>query len=81
MGISPEHMGALFEPFHSSKRSGTGLGLLIVRRIVREHGGEIEVQSEEGVGTRITLHLPRGHKELRLLGHNDQAPAIEVETA
>ncbi len=81
VGISPEHMGALFEPFHSSKRSGTGLGLLIVRRIVREHGGEIEVQSEEGVGTRITLHLPRGHKELRLLGHNDQAPAIEVETA
>jgi signal transduction histidine kinase len=81
VGISHEHMGALFEPFRSTKQSGTGLGLLIVRRIVREHGGEIEIQSEPGVGTRVTLHLPRGHKELRLLGHAGEAPAIEVETA
>lgn len=81
IGISHEHMGALFEPFRSRKQSGTGLGLLIVRRIVREHGGEIEIQSEQGVGTRVTIHLPRGQKELRLLGHADQTPAIEVETA
>ena len=66
-GIPPETMGALFEPFHSDKANGTGLGLLIVRRIVREHGGEIEVESEEGRGTRISLFFPRGEKRVRLL--------------
>ena len=81
-GIPPELMGALFEPFRTTKQSGTGLGLLIVRRIVREHGGEIEIQSEKGLGTRVTLHLPRGPKEMRLLGHSEHAPPIvEVETA
>ncbi len=80
-GIPPELMGALFEPYRTTKESGTGLGLLIVRRIVREHGGEIEIQSEEGLGTRVTLHLPRGPKEMRLLGHSEEKPTIEVETA
>ena len=79
-GISPELMGALFEPYRSTKQSGTGLGLLIVRRIVREHGGEIEVESEEDVGTRITLHLPRGPKAMRLLEQSDDSATIEVET-
>jgi len=80
-GISPELMGALFEPYRSTKQSGTGLGLLIVRRIVREHGGEIAIESEEGVGTRITLHLPRGAKTMRLLEQTDDPTTIEVETA
>jgi PAS domain S-box-containing protein len=76
-GISPETMGALFEPFHSDKKSGTGLGLLIVRRIVREHGGEIEVDSEEGRGTRISLFFPRGDKRVRLL-EDEQSSVIEI---
>ena len=76
-GISPETMGSLFEPFHSDKKSGTGLGLLIVRRIVREHGGEIEVDSEEGRGTRIALFFPRGDKRVRLL-EDDPPSIIEV---
>jgi len=80
-GISPELMGSLFEPYRTTKESGTGLGLLIVRRIVREHGGEIEIQSEEGIGTRITLHLPRGPKEMRLLALPEEGTAIEIETA
>jgi PAS domain S-box-containing protein len=66
-GIPPEQMGSLFEPFRTTKQSGTGLGLLIVRRVVREHGGEIEIQSEPGAGTRILIHLPRGPKPVRLL--------------
>ena len=76
-GISPEVMGALFEPYHTTKKTGTGLGLLIVRRIIREHGGEIEIDSEEHRGTRITLFFPRGDKRVRLL-KDEQASVIEV---
>jgi len=74
-GISPEMMGALYEPFQTTKASGTGLGLLIVRRILREHGGEIEVKSEKDLGTTVTLFFPRDDKRVRLL--EDQSP-IEV---
>jgi signal transduction histidine kinase len=66
-GIPPEQMGSLFEPYRTTKQHGTGLGLLIVRRVVREHGGEIEIQSEPGAGTHILIHLPRGPKPVRLL--------------
>jgi two-component system, sporulation sensor kinase E len=74
-GISPEAMGAMFEPFKTTKVEGTGLGMLIVRRILREHGGELEVESEESVGTKVTLCFPRTDKRVRLL--EDSAP-IEV---
>ena len=73
-GISPEHMGALFEPYRTTKPSGSGLGLLIVRRIIREHGGEIEIDSRENVGTRILIHLPRDERGIRLLA----PPAIDL---
>ena len=76
-GISPEHMGAIFEPYRTTKSSGSGLGLLIVRRIVREHGGEISIESEEGEGTRITIHLPRHQKNVRLLEAPE--PVIDLE--
>jgi len=67
-GMSPEDLGAAFEPFHTTKGSGgSGLGLLIVRRIIREHGGEIEIDSEENVGTEIAIHLPRFEKKVRFL--------------
>jgi two-component system, sporulation sensor kinase E len=67
-GIPPEHMGALFEPYRTTKSSGSGLGLLIVRRIIREHGGEIAIESEENHGTRVLIHLPRTERSVRLLG-------------
>ncbi|MFK7911640.1 MAG: PAS domain-containing sensor histidine kinase [Akkermansiaceae bacterium] len=66
-GISPEVMGSIFEPYHSTKESGTGLGLMIVRRIIREHGGEIELESKEGEGTTVTISLPRQNRNIRLL--------------
>jgi PAS domain S-box-containing protein len=66
-GISPEQMGSLFEPYRTTKQAGTGLGLLIVRRVIREHGGEIEIESEPDVGTSIHILLPRGPKPVRLL--------------
>ena len=66
-GISAAQMGKLFQPFATTRSTGTGLGLLIVRRIVREHGGEIDIESREGKGTRITLWLPLVEKKTRLL--------------
>ncbi len=67
-GIPADEMGAVFEPFFTTKETGSGLGLLIVRRIVREHGGEIGLESEEGVGTRVTIYLPKVDRSVRLLG-------------
>jgi signal transduction histidine kinase len=75
-GISPEHMGTLFEPYRTTKSSGNGLGLLIVRRIVREHGGEISIESEEHQGTRVIIRLPRGERPVRLLGSPE--PVIDL---
>ena len=66
-GIPPENMGSLFEPYRTTKSSGTGLGLLIVRRIIREHGGEIEIQSQPDEGTNILIHLPHTAPTPRLL--------------
>ena len=79
-GISPEVMGSIFEPYQSSKASGTGLGLLIVRRIIREHGGEIEIESQVGEGTTINLSLPRHNKNVRLL-ESDHSTVIDLEPA
>jgi two-component system sensor histidine kinase PilS (NtrC family) len=56
-GISRDELGRIFEPFHSGA-NGTGLGLSIVHRIVTEHGGNIDVQSETGKGTMVTIELP-----------------------
>jgi len=60
VGIAPEHQARLFEPFFTTKpRTGTGLGLGVVRRLVRLYGGTIEIGGEPGVGARVTLTLPR----------------------
>jgi PAS domain S-box-containing protein len=59
-GIEPEHLARLFDPFFTTKPvgHGTGLGLFVCQRIVREHGGRIEVQSTPGVGTTFSVFLP-----------------------
>jgi two-component system, sporulation sensor kinase E len=66
-GISAESMGHLFQPFFSTRKTGTGLGLLIVRRIIREHGGEIDISSRQGEGTRVILALPLVAQRIRML--------------
>lgn len=66
-GISPEQMSKIFEPYFTTKASGTGLGLLIVRRIVREHGGEIDLVSDEGKGLTFTVRLPLRDRSARML--------------
>ncbi|MGQ9651723.1 MAG: sensor histidine kinase [Phycisphaerae bacterium] len=59
-GIAPEHLPHIFEPFYTtkSKGGGTGLGLAVVSRIVKAHGGTVEIQSEVGKGTRFRISLP-----------------------
>jgi len=57
-GIQAEMMPKLFDPFYTNKASGTGLGLWISKRIVRDHRGTIEVQSEPGQGTVFIMTFP-----------------------
>lgn len=57
-GIPKAYLDKVFKPFFTRKEGGTGLGLAIVRKTIEEHGGYIEIQSEEGVGTAVTIDLP-----------------------
>ena len=57
-GIAPEMLGAIFDPYVTSRASGTGLGLAIVHRIVEQHGGVIRVESDVGKGSVFFLYLP-----------------------
>jgi len=66
-GIAPEQIGRIFEPYFTTKKEGSGLGLMIVQRIVREHGGAIEVESNVGRGTTFRIKLPIYEKRTRLL--------------
>jgi len=67
-GISPDQINHIFEPFYTTKKKGTGLGLMIVQRIVRQHGGHIEVESDVGQGTTFRISLPLRDRQPRLLG-------------
>ena len=66
-GMSAESLSRVFEPYFTTKSSGSGLGLLIVRRIVREHGGEMAIESNEGKGLTLTVRLPFMDKRVRML--------------
>jgi signal transduction histidine kinase len=57
-GIPAEELEKIFKPFYTTKTRGSGLGLAIVDRILKEHKGEITVDSAEGNGTKFTLALP-----------------------
>lgn len=57
-GIKAEDLPHIFDPYFTTKPAGTGLGLAIVHKIMEAHGGEIQVDSEEGKGTRVTLDIP-----------------------
>ena len=66
-GIPPEDISRVFEPYFTTKSSGSGLGLLIVRRIVRAHGGEVIIESERNRGLILTIRLPRVDRRVRFL--------------
>ena len=70
MGISEEDLPKIFEPYFTTKENGTGLGLTITFKIVREHDGEISVTSRPGQGSTFIINLPIPQKERRLLPYN-----------
>lgn len=57
-GVSPDDLERIFDPFYSTRESGTGLGLALVHRVVESHGGSIKVSSSQGEGSTFTLTLP-----------------------
>ena len=66
-GIPQDRINRIFEPFYTTKAKGSGLGLMIVQRIVRAHGGRIELESQVGRGTTFRIWLPLHERKPRLL--------------
>jgi signal transduction histidine kinase len=66
-GIPQEQINRIFEPFYTTKKKGSGLGLMIVQRIVRTHNGRIELESHVGRGTTFRIWLPLHERRPKLL--------------
>jgi PAS domain S-box-containing protein len=66
-GIRQDDLVKLFQPYHTTKAGGHGLGLMIVQRIMRAHGGQVGIESREGLGTIVTLQFPRKDRRVRML--------------
>ncbi len=66
-GIKNEDMGRIFDPYFTTKSQGSGLGLMIVQRIVQDHGGFMEIASKAGTGTTLTILLPLAERRIKLL--------------
>ena len=75
-GIPEEKLNRVFEPFFTTKKKGSGLGLMIVQRIVRDHFGRIDVESKPRQGTTFRVWLPLHERPPRLL-HAASGPATE----
>lgn len=80
-GISSDDMSKIFDPYFTTKKSGSGLGLMIVRRIVREHRGEIDIVSHEGQGVSLTIRLPLRNRRARMLQGGSSASTGAEEPA
>lgn len=77
-GIAEEDISKVFLPYYSTKDKGHGLGMMIVQRIMREHGGRIGIDSKPGVGTVVTLQFPRKYRRVRLLeNHPSTESSVE----
>jgi len=80
-GISEENLAKIFEPYFTTRDSGSGLGLTLVFKIIREHSGEISVRSKLNEGTAFTLSFKKPSSEHKLLSYdsNDEPHCIECE--
>jgi len=66
-GIAEEELPHVLQPYYTTKKGGHGLGMMIVQRIMRSHGGQLGIESSKGKGTIITLQFPQKHRRTRLL--------------
>ena len=66
-GMSEESLSKIFEPYYTTKANGTGLGMTMVYKIIKEFSGEIIVDSKEGEGTAFTITFPIPQKDVKLL--------------
>ena len=76
-GIPEDQLSRIFAPFFTTKKKGSGLGLMIVQRIVREHNGRIDLESVPNRGTTFRVWLPLHERAPRLLGHGEPVAAKE----
>ena len=67
-GISEDELSRILQPYYTTKKEGHGLGMMIVQRIIRDHGAQLGIESRKGEGTAITLQFPQQHRRTRLLG-------------
>ncbi|MEI7880523.1 MAG: ATP-binding protein [bacterium] len=79
-GISPENIGHIFEPYYTTKAEGSGIGLMIVQRIIQDHGGRMDVHSEPGVGTTFTMFLPLDERRVHLLKPHVRSKSSHEDT-
>ena len=77
-GIKKEDMKRIFEPYYTTKSKGSGLGLMIIERIIREHGAELNIRSKESEGTIITARFPRHGKRMRVLPAAEEKKMIDI---
>jgi signal transduction histidine kinase len=78
-GIPQEQLNRIFEPFFTTKKKGSGLGLMIVQRIVRDHGGRIELESRVKEGTAFRVWFPLHERHPRLLGSGQEMAGGDEE--
>ena len=78
VGISEENLPKIFEPYFTTKPTGTGLGLTLVFKIIREHQGDLNVKSREGEGADFIITLPIPQRETRLLAFEDSGGQYAV---
>ncbi|MDR1803340.1 MAG: PAS domain S-box protein [Treponema sp.] len=69
VGISEENLSKIFEPYFTTKESGTGLGLTVLFKIIKEHQGEVIVSSREGKGTVFTIALPKPQVKRKMIAY------------
>ncbi|MDR0376838.1 MAG: PAS domain-containing protein [Spirochaetaceae bacterium] len=76
MGIPDENLSKIFDPYFTTKDTGSGLGLTLVFKIIKEHRGEVSVKSRRNEGTCFIITLPVPQKETRLLGYEGECGEV-----
>ena len=71
-GIKKEDLPHVFEPYFTTKKEGHGIGMMIVHRILRDHGGDVGIDSKQDAGTIVSLRFPRKSSQKRLLESNEE---------